>query len=172
MALKSDTSGREGQRSTFARFFGSLDFRFLQQYLPEADIGPQLSGPYFSALAMSAKCAYLFARADQLREMLRSTADRRAEIVVAALHLLRRTRSRKPVRLSKSLPRLPRAGTHRLRASLLRAYRDCIEARALRFRTGSPLRHCEGTRCEGRALAPTNYDDDFNCLLEAPSPDR
>jgi hypothetical protein len=31
-------SAGEIQRSTFARFFGSLDFRLLQQYLPEADM--------------------------------------------------------------------------------------------------------------------------------------
>src|SRR6476660_5133529 len=32
-------SGREVQRSTFARFSGSLDFRLLQQYRHLADIG-------------------------------------------------------------------------------------------------------------------------------------
>ncbi len=31
-------SGREVQRSTFARFSGSLDFRLLQQYLPGTDL--------------------------------------------------------------------------------------------------------------------------------------
>src|SRR6266480_4172331 len=31
-------SGGEVQRSTFARFSGSLDFRLLQQYPPKADI--------------------------------------------------------------------------------------------------------------------------------------
>jgi hypothetical protein len=32
-------SSREIQRSTFARFLGLFDFRLLQQYLPQADIG-------------------------------------------------------------------------------------------------------------------------------------
>src|SRR5215216_983176 len=32
-------SGGEVQRSTFAGFSGSLDFRLLQQYLPRTDIG-------------------------------------------------------------------------------------------------------------------------------------
>ena len=35
-------SGGGVQRSTFARFFGSLDFRLLQQYPPEAAIGFEL----------------------------------------------------------------------------------------------------------------------------------
>jgi hypothetical protein len=36
--VKKRRSGREVQRSTFARFLGSLDFRLLQQYLPLADV--------------------------------------------------------------------------------------------------------------------------------------
>jgi hypothetical protein len=31
-------SGREVQRSTFARFFGSLDFRLLQQYRHKCEV--------------------------------------------------------------------------------------------------------------------------------------
>jgi hypothetical protein len=37
-------SGGEVQRSTFARFSGSLDFRLLQQYLPCADIRQSKKG--------------------------------------------------------------------------------------------------------------------------------
>jgi len=40
VAFEKRRSGREVQRSTFARFSGSLDFRLLQQYLPRADIAP------------------------------------------------------------------------------------------------------------------------------------
>jgi hypothetical protein len=38
VALKSDAAAENSKRSTFARFSGSLDFRLLQQYLPEADL--------------------------------------------------------------------------------------------------------------------------------------
>src|SRR5258707_14130827 len=31
-------SGRDVQKSTFARFLGLIDFRLLQQYLPETDL--------------------------------------------------------------------------------------------------------------------------------------
>ena len=39
VAFEKRCSGREGKKSTFARFLGSSDFRLLQQYLPQGDIG-------------------------------------------------------------------------------------------------------------------------------------
>src|SRR5437870_13253171 len=38
LAFEKRRSSREVQRSTFARFSGSLDFRLLQQYRPTADV--------------------------------------------------------------------------------------------------------------------------------------
>ena len=63
--LEKQHSGGEVQRSTFARFFGSLDFRLLQQYLPTADVIKEatncggLTSP--RQLAASAKAGSLIA---------------------------------------------------------------------------------------------------------------